>query len=102
MYKIFPLITLVASLVVSLANATSLDKEDEVKSILRRMESDVLAFRDELDCVYSARCETKTLTECTKNNFNDCSSTFPNQQCMKADELVISACGDGVSCNGEC
>lgn len=66
------------------------------------MESDTLAFRDELERVYSARCDTKTLTECAESNFNDCSSTFPGQQCMKADELVISTCGDGVSCNGEC
>jgi len=84
------------------ANAASAEKENEVKSILQRMEPDALAFRDELERVHSARCETKTLTECAKNNFNDCSSSFPTASCMKADELVISACGDGVSCNGEC
>jgi len=81
------------------ANAASADKEREVKSILQRMESDALAFRDEMERVYSARCETKTLTECSQSNYNDCSSTFPNQKCMKADELVISNCGDGESCN---
>ena len=83
------------------ANAVSAEKENEVKSILQRMESDVLAFRDELERVYSTRCKIETLTECAGSNFNDCSSSFPNQQCMTADELVISTCGDGASCNGE-
>ena len=106
-YKLFPSLLLsTASLLVpyynhSLANAVSADKENEVKSILQRMETDVLAFRDEMERVYSARCETKTLTECAETNFNDCSSTFPSQQCAKADELVFSACGDGETCNGE-
>ncbi|KAL7540189.1 hypothetical protein ACHAXR_009925 [Thalassiosira sp. AJA248-18] len=103
-YKLFsPRLLSVASLIASyshpFANAASADKENEVKSILQRMESDTLAFRDEIERVYSARCDTKTLTDCGKSNFNDCSSSLPGQQCMKADELVISRCGDGVSCN---
>jgi hypothetical protein len=66
------------------------------------LESDVRAFRDEIERVYGARCETETLTECYKSSFNACDSTFPNQQCLKADEFVMSTCGDGVGCNGEC
>ena len=84
------------------AHAASAEKENEVKAILQRMESDVLAFKDEIERAYEARCETKTLTDCINANFNDCSSTFPGQQCMEANELVVSACGDGVTCNGEC
>lgn len=81
------------------ADAASYDKENEVKFVLQRMESDVRDLRDEMERVYSSRCDTATLTQCSRSNYNDCSSTFPNQQCMKADELVISACGDGESCN---
>ena len=84
------------------ANAASTEKENEVKSILQKMEADVLFFRDEMERVYGARCETKTLTDCARSDVNDCSSFFTNQQCMKADELVKSACGDGQTCNGEC
>jgi len=83
----------------SFAIAASADKENEVKSILQQMELDVLAFRDEIERAYSLRCETETLAECDQSNFNDCSSVFPNGQCMKAGELIISTCGDGVSCN---
>ncbi len=83
------------------ANAASADKENEVKSIYEWMESQALRFRDEMERVYAARCETQTLKECYKMNYNDCSSTFPNQVCMKADELVIATCGDGTSCNGK-
>jgi Mg-chelatase subunit ChlD len=86
---------------VTSSSAASFEKEQAVKVILQQMESDVLAFRDEMERVYAARCDTSTLTECSRNNFNDCSSTYPNQQCMAADELIISACGDGQSCNGQ-
>ena len=84
------------------AKAANAMKEYEVQTILQKMESDALAFRDELERVYSARCDTKTLTECAERNFDDCSSTFPGQQCMDVEELVIGRCGDGVSCNGKC
>ena len=67
----------------------------------QRMETDVLAFRDEMERAYSLRCDAATLTECSESNFNDCSSTYPGQQCMQADELVISRCGDGTACNGK-
>jgi len=76
------------------------NKEDEVEAILKRMESEVLDFRDELERAYSSRCDTNTLAECAKSNLNDCTSSFlNNQQCMASDELVISACGDGETCN---
>lgn len=81
------------------ARAASAEKENEVKAILQRMQSDVLAFKDEIERAYEARCEPKTLTDCINANFNDCLSTFPGQQCMEADELVMGTCGDGVTCN---
>mmetsp|Transcript_30961 Transcript_30961/g.56710 ORF Transcript_30961/g.56710 Transcript_30961/m.56710 type:complete len:110 (-) Transcript_30961:799-1128(-) len=84
-----------------IANAASADKENEVKAILQRMQTDVLTFCDEMERVYSVRCETSTLTECAEHNFNDCSSTFSSQQCTEADELVISTCGDAETCNDE-
>jgi len=81
----------------------SFDKENEVKSILQRMENDALSFRDEIERVYASRCNVETLEECANANFYDCASTFSKEaECMTKEELVISACGDGVSCNGEC
>jgi len=82
-------------------NAASEEKENEVRDILQKMKSDALAFRDEIERVYSARCDTETLIQCEQNNFNDCSSTFPKQVCMQANELVVTACGDGITCNGK-
>ena len=82
--------------------ATYSDKESEVESIFLKLESDVRAFRDVIVQAHGARCETNTLEECKQGNFNDCDSTFPNQVCLRAEELVLSTCGDGVSCNGEC
>ena len=98
-----PLLLSVAALlgVGVLTNAASLEKENEVKAILEQMESDVLAFRDEMERVYSARCDPSMLRECSRNNYNDCSSVYPNQWCMEADELVLPTCGDGSTCNGK-
>ena len=85
-----------------LAYAATTEQQNEVKSILTGMEYEVKAFRDEIERVYKSRCDSQTLTECINNNYNDCSSTFPNQKCVKRDEFVMSDCGDGNSCNGEC
>lgn len=82
-----------------LANAATFDKEQEVKTILERMSSDVLAFRDEIEAAYSQRCSTDMLSRCSRGNYNDCSSTFPNQMCMDPSELVMQQCGNGQSCN---
>jgi len=75
------------------------EKEQQVKTILTRMEADCLAFRDEIEAAYSQRCSTDTLNQCARGNYNDCTSTFPNQICMDPSELVIQQCGDGRSCN---
>eukprot|EP00985_Skeletonema_marinoi_P003856 scaffold1678_cov123-Skeletonema_marinoi.AAC.4 len=71
------------------------DKENEVKLILQRIEEDTLKLRDEIEIAYGERCNTETLSQCSRGSFNGCSSVFPNQQCMEADELVIEACGGG-------
>ena len=75
------------------------DSQNEVTQILKHMENEVLSFRDELESVYSLRCNTNTLSQCGNANLNDCSSSFPNQQCLEPNELVISQCGDGNLCN---
>jgi len=79
--------------------ATFTDKESEVESIFSKLESDARAFRDEIERANVARCETNTLEECYQGNFNDCDSTFPNQVCLRPEELVNSTCADGVKCN---
>ena len=82
------------------AYAASAEKEQQVALILQNMESAALNFRDEIERVYGERCLESTLGECSEGNYNDCSSVYPNQMCMEADELVMPACGDGSSCNG--
>ena len=94
-------LSLAAAASLPAAGAASPEKEYQVQAIFEQMEADVLAFRDEMERVYAARCDTATLTECARGNYNDCSSTYPNQVCMEADELVLPTCGDGVDCNGE-
>ncbi|KAK1735823.1 voltage-dependent calcium channel-like protein [Skeletonema marinoi] len=71
------------------------DAENEVKLILQRIEEDTLKLRDEVENAYTQRCSIETLSQCSRGSFNGCSSVFPNQQCMAADELVVEACGGG-------
>ena len=93
-------ILLLSATVTLLVNGATVDKENEVKLILENMETDVLNFRNEVERVYSSRCETSTLKQCYKSNYNDCSSIYPNQECMKSEEMIFSVCGDGDTCNG--
>ena len=77
------------------------DKETEVKRILQRIEEDTLKLRDEIEIAYGKRCNIETLSQCSRSSFNGCSSVFPNQQCMEADELVIESCRGGAG-GGTC
>jgi hypothetical protein len=76
--------------------------EEAAESILRDMEIAVLAFRDHIESVFSSRCDSETLARCAKSNYNECSSTYPNSQCIGATEVIDSPCGkDGNNCNGK-
>ena len=105
MKKLFP--TVISSLALLLfvspscqfATAQTLEqKMNEVESILFKMEDEVKAFRYEMESNYRSRCDSQTLNECLRNNYNDCMSTFPNQQCA----FVMPHCGDTpTSCAGK-
>ncbi|KAL7477220.1 hypothetical protein ACHAW6_003033 [Cyclotella cf. meneghiniana] len=85
------------------ATAWAADAGNEVKveSILKSMEYSVLAFRDHIERVYKSRCEPETLAECSKSNYNDCSTAYPNPQCIDARKLIESTCGNADNnCNG--
>ncbi|KAL7486287.1 hypothetical protein ACHAW6_011887 [Cyclotella cf. meneghiniana] len=74
--------------------------ESEVKSILKQMEDTVLAFRDEIERAYESRCDPEKLAECSKGNYDDCSSIYPNPQCMDASKFIDSTCGNADNnCN---
>lgn len=89
------------TIIIQYANAATEVKENEVRNILQHMETDVILLRNEIERVYTSRCDPDTLLTCSEANYNDCSSTFPGQICMEPNELVVTACGDGASCNGK-
>jgi len=81
-------------------DAAIFEKEQQVKAVFEQMETDVLAFADEIERVYQNRCDIETLNQCGRSNFNDCTSTYPNQMCMDSSEMLVSACGSGSNgCN---
>jgi len=78
-------------------DAATLEQEIEFKAVLERMESDVLALRDEIERVYQYRCDLSTLDDCGYNNYNDCSSTYPIEECIVQNDYALQ-CGDGKAC----
>jgi hypothetical protein len=92
--------------------ATTLEQIEAVETLLEEMESKVIAFGVELENAFEKRCETDTNVTCLYKNYYDCSSKYPNQECIKADQFNASDCEDGgsspinsgdggSSCNGE-
>jgi hypothetical protein len=79
------------------ANAGS----DEAESVLAKMESIARGVRDDLEIAHSARCDPVILTECASQNYNDCSSKFPQPQCgLEFDEKSPpSECSCGSECD---
>lgn len=87
----------------SLCSATDTDREKEIafQAILQRMEQKVLALRDEFERVYQFRCDTTTLDQCGRNNYNDCYSSYPDAECAAGDEFFEIQCENGETCPGE-
>ncbi len=80
------------------ANAQTREQVDEAEGILLEMEDEVKALRDKLEEVYTKRCDIETYSSCDRNNYNDCSSAFPNQKCT----FIKPQCGDSPTrCDGE-
>ena len=92
-------------------SAATLEQIEAVETLLEEMEEKVIAFGVELENAFEKRCQTDTYDTCLYNNYYDCSSKYPNQECIKADKFNASNCGDGgsspisgdsgSSCNGE-
>ena len=74
---------------------------EEAESVLAKMESIARGLRDDLEIAHSARCDPVILTECASQNYNDCSSKFPQPQCgLEFDEKSPpSECSCGSECD---
>mmetsp|Transcript_39498 Transcript_39498/g.118569 ORF Transcript_39498/g.118569 Transcript_39498/m.118569 type:complete len:168 (-) Transcript_39498:1689-2192(-) len=89
------------AIVFAAAKARGDDKvEDALISAMKRLQDDVLQYRNEVERAYTERCWSRTLNTCQKNNFNECSSRYPNQTCPSAKYTVVTECGTGDMCNG--
>ena len=82
-------------------SAATLEQIEAAETILEEMEEKVKNFTIELEKAYEKRCQTDTYDRCLNNNYYDCLSKFPNQECIK-DKFNTSDCEvGGSSCNGE-
>ncbi len=81
-----------------LATAQTPEQENKVNNILVAMENEAMALRNELEDAYKKRCAPDTYFSCREKNYNDCWSTFPNQQCT----FRMPHCGDSpTTCVGK-
>ncbi|KAL3768132.1 hypothetical protein ACHAWU_002690 [Discostella pseudostelligera] len=82
------------------ARAIILDEDiDAVKVIFDHFATVAKDLRDEIELVYKERCDYGTLSDCDRNNYNDCSSEFPNPQCFDEENfnLTSSECECGIN-----
>lgn len=83
------------------ARAIILDEDiDAVKVIFDHFATVAKDLRDEIELVYKERCDYGTLSDCDRNNYNDCSSEFPNPQCF--DEENFNLTSSECECGSEC
>jgi len=73
-------------------------KEKRAGQVLRQFEKDALSFRDAVESVYIRRCDSGTLSECSRGSSSSCSSSFANGRCATKEEFSLSAC-DGGGCS---
>ena len=64
---------------------------DNLDKIITKLESDIIELARTVEELYTNRCTT-ALDDCFQNNYEVCSSEFPNPSCPKNGKLVIDAC----------
>jgi hypothetical protein len=68
---------------------------------IQRLNSDVIALRNEVESSISRRCDS--IEGCYKSSFDECRAEYTNrQQCPSLEVLgyAIPECGSGTICNG--
>lgn len=75
--------------------------EDDLITLINRLNSDVIELRNEVESSIATRCET--IAACYKSSYDECQSEMPAEQstCPSVDKLgfAVSECGQGKSCN---
>lgn len=63
---------------------------------LREIERELYLFRDEIVRVHALSCDERLLN-CSKNNYNECNSVFPDKQCVCGNVILKDQMCDGKS-----
>jgi len=92
------LLAIIRSLFILLPSAFG--DEADLEDLMNKMTSDVRDFAAEIERVYSDRCTITTLEKCTKTNYDECLSEYPNQYCPGGNVFSVPSCGDGIRCGG--
>ena len=78
--------------------AVALDQAN-LDRVVSKMEQDILELASQVEALYQERCDTELLARCTQGNYHECQSELPTQQCLGGEDLVLEACGDGMTCS---
>ncbi len=63
--------------------------------VTAKMESMVLAYRDEIERLYLDRCAS--LATCQAENYDECKSALPNPTCSASSNFWTKTCGEGCT-----
>lgn len=70
--------------------------ETKFNQVAEKMKQDALDLAAEVERLYAARCDPATYTLCEGNNYNECSSQYPNQECLGSSFARSDCTGDVV------
>jgi hypothetical protein len=74
--------------------------EARFDQVLAKLEGDVVEFARQVESYYANRCEEIELAQCSRGNYDECSSIYPNQECVGGDSYHIPECGDASPVGG--
>lgn len=75
--------------------------EEELESLIMRLNSDVIELRNEVESSIETRCDS--ISGCWMSSYHECQSAYTQlQTCPSESELgiVFAQCGAGIRCNG--
>ena len=70
--------------------------ETKFNQVAEKMKQDALDLAAEVERLYTARCDPATYATCGGSNYNECSSQYPNGECLGSSFARSDCTGDVV------
>lgn len=67
--------------------------EARFDEVVAKLEADVVEFARHMESLYETRCEEILLEQCAFGNYYECSSQYPNEECLSDASYHVDSCG---------